>query len=114
MQPIQARQVTGGINGHGMVAPYASVLLATEGGDITVSEADLQRARQAVNALDEETAERKRLAAAQSEAIAALQPDGVVLTPPHSENQQIIRLLAKNNISLGKKEARCSPSGTIK
>lgn len=35
-------------------------------------------------------------------AIAALQPDGVVLTPPHSENQQIIRLLAKNNISFAR------------
>ncbi len=31
-------------------------------------------------------------------AIAALQPDGVILTPPHSENPQIIRLLAKNAI----------------
>ena len=31
-------------------------------------------------------------------AIAALQPDGVILTPPHSENQQITRLLASRNI----------------
>ncbi len=31
-------------------------------------------------------------------AISALQPDGVILTPPHSENLQITRLLAKRNI----------------
>jgi LacI family transcriptional regulator len=31
-------------------------------------------------------------------AIAALQPDGVILTPPHSENPLITGLLAKNNI----------------
>jgi LacI family transcriptional regulator len=31
-------------------------------------------------------------------AIAALQPDGVILTPPHSENHQITGLLAKLNI----------------
>ncbi|WP_298469401.1 LacI family DNA-binding transcriptional regulator [uncultured Erythrobacter sp.] len=31
-------------------------------------------------------------------AIAALQPDGVILTPPHSENELITKLLAKRNI----------------
>lgn len=31
-------------------------------------------------------------------AIAALQPDGVILTPPHSENDQITGLLASQNI----------------
>jgi LacI family transcriptional regulator len=31
-------------------------------------------------------------------AIASLQPDGVILTPPHSENPLIVGLLAKNNI----------------
>ncbi|MEL6531088.1 MAG: substrate-binding domain-containing protein, partial [Pseudomonadota bacterium] len=31
-------------------------------------------------------------------AIAALQPDGVILTPPHSENEQITKLLAQRNI----------------
>lgn len=31
-------------------------------------------------------------------AIAALQPDGVILTPPHSENKLITGLLAKKNI----------------
>ncbi len=31
-------------------------------------------------------------------ALSALQPDGVILTPPHSENRQITRLLAKRNI----------------
>ncbi|MFL0355662.1 LacI family DNA-binding transcriptional regulator [Erythrobacter sp. GH1-10] len=30
--------------------------------------------------------------------VAALQPDGVILTPPHSENPQITRLLAERNI----------------
>ena len=30
--------------------------------------------------------------------IAALQPDGVILTPPHSENRQITELLAEKNI----------------
>ena len=30
--------------------------------------------------------------------VAALQPDGVILTPPHSENPQITRLLAQRNI----------------
>jgi LacI family transcriptional regulator len=33
-----------------------------------------------------------------SAAIAALQPDGIILTPPHSENQLIVDLLAKRNI----------------
>lgn len=33
-----------------------------------------------------------------SATIAALQPDGVILTPPHSENQLITGLLAKKNI----------------
>ncbi|MFN7324862.1 MAG: LacI family DNA-binding transcriptional regulator, partial [Sphingomonadales bacterium] len=33
-----------------------------------------------------------------SAAIAALQPDGIILTPPHSENTQITRLLAERNI----------------
>ena len=31
-------------------------------------------------------------------AIAALQPDGIILTPPHSENSQITRLLADHTI----------------
>jgi LacI family transcriptional regulator len=31
-------------------------------------------------------------------AIASLQPDGVILTPPHSENPLIVGLLAKHNI----------------
>ena len=30
--------------------------------------------------------------------VSALQPDGVILTPPHSENEQIKRLLAQRNI----------------
>lgn len=30
--------------------------------------------------------------------LSALQPDGVILTPPHSENRQITRLLAQRNI----------------
>ena len=30
--------------------------------------------------------------------VSALQPDGVILTPPHSENDQITRLLAERNI----------------
>jgi LacI family transcriptional regulator len=33
-----------------------------------------------------------------SAAIAALQPDGIILTPPHSENQLIVDLLVKRNI----------------
>ena len=43
-----------------------------------------------------------------SAAIAALQPDGVILTPPHSENPLITGLLAKRNIPfarIGSKEA---------
>ena len=31
-------------------------------------------------------------------AIAALQPDGIILTPPHSDNAQIVTLLAEQNI----------------
>ena len=31
-------------------------------------------------------------------AIAALQPDGIILTPPHSDNQQIVAFLAAQNI----------------
>ena len=31
-------------------------------------------------------------------AIAALQPDGIILTPPHSDNAQIVTLLAQQNI----------------
>jgi LacI family transcriptional regulator len=31
-------------------------------------------------------------------AIAALQPDGIILTPPHSDNPQIVRFLAGQNI----------------
>lgn len=31
-------------------------------------------------------------------AIAALQPDGIILTPPHSDNAQIVRLLAEQRI----------------
>ncbi|TRD11806.1 LacI family transcriptional regulator [Erythrobacter insulae] len=33
-----------------------------------------------------------------SATVSALQPDGVILTPPHSENPQITRLLAQRNI----------------
>jgi len=35
-------------------------------------------------------------------AIAALQPDGVILTPPHSQNPLIIRLLAEAGISFAR------------
>ncbi|MFN3229429.1 MAG: LacI family DNA-binding transcriptional regulator, partial [Asticcacaulis sp.] len=35
-------------------------------------------------------------------AIAALQPDGVILTPPHSENPKITRLLAKHGIAFAR------------
>lgn len=31
-------------------------------------------------------------------AIAALQPDGIILTPPHSDNAQIVKFLAEQNI----------------
>lgn len=31
-------------------------------------------------------------------AIASLQPDGIILTPPHSDNPQIVRLLAKQQL----------------
>ena len=31
-------------------------------------------------------------------AIAALQPDGIILTPPHSDNPQLVHLLARQNI----------------
>jgi LacI family transcriptional regulator len=37
-----------------------------------------------------------------SAAIAALQPDGIILTPPHSENPLIIGLLAKHNIAFAR------------
>lgn len=37
-----------------------------------------------------------------SAAIAALQPDGVILTPPHSHNPLILRLLAERNIGLAR------------
>jgi LacI family transcriptional regulator len=33
-----------------------------------------------------------------SASIAALQPDGVLLTPPHSDNQQIVRFLAESGL----------------
>ena len=35
-------------------------------------------------------------------AIAALQPDGVVLTPPHSQNMAIVRLLAEREIAFAR------------
>ena len=35
-------------------------------------------------------------------AIAALQPDGVILTPPHSQNPVILRLLEENGISFAR------------
>ena len=35
-------------------------------------------------------------------AIAALQPDGVLLTPPHSQNSRIVDLLAERHISLAR------------
>ncbi|MBW4330401.1 LacI family transcriptional regulator [Stakelama sp. CBK3Z-3] len=35
-------------------------------------------------------------------AIAALQPDGVILTPPHSQNQRVIELLRKHQISVAR------------
>ena len=34
--------------------------------------------------------------------LAALQPDGVILTPPHSENKQITRLLAQRGIAFAR------------
>lgn len=34
--------------------------------------------------------------------LSALQPDGVILTPPHSENRQITRLLAQRNIAFAR------------
>lgn len=34
--------------------------------------------------------------------LAALQPDGVILTPPHSENRQIIRLLSQQGIAFAR------------
>ena len=34
--------------------------------------------------------------------LSALQPDGVILTPPHSENSQITRLLAQRNIAFAR------------
>jgi LacI family transcriptional regulator len=34
--------------------------------------------------------------------LSALQPDGVILTPPHSENKQITRLLAQRNIAFAR------------
>lgn len=37
-----------------------------------------------------------------SATIAALQPDGVILTPPHSENRQITDLLAKKHIPMAR------------
>lgn len=37
-----------------------------------------------------------------SAAVAALQPDGVVLTPPHSQNPLILRLLAEQGISIAR------------
>lgn len=42
-------------------------------------------------------------------AIAALQPDGVILTPPHSDNGQLVRLLAGQSIPfarIGSKDTR--------
>lgn len=35
-------------------------------------------------------------------AIAALQPDGIILTPPHSQNQRIINLLDEHKISIAR------------
>ncbi|WNO54303.1 LacI family DNA-binding transcriptional regulator [Stakelama saccharophila] len=35
-------------------------------------------------------------------AIAALQPDGVILTPPHSQNRQIVDLLDEHNITIAR------------
>lgn len=42
-------------------------------------------------------------------AIAALRPDGVILTPPHSENPQLIELLAERGIACATIGARSQP-----
>ena len=39
-------------------------------------------------------------------AIAALQPDGIILTPPHSDNPQILETLARHNIPFARIDAR--------
>lgn len=43
--------------------------------------------------------------------IAALQPDGVILTPPHSENPLITNLLAKHNIPFARIGSRDGGAG---
>jgi LacI family transcriptional regulator len=44
-------------------------------------------------------------------AIAALQPDGIILTPPHSDNQQIVDLLAEQKIPFARIGSKRNGSG---
>lgn len=44
-------------------------------------------------------------------AIAALQPDGIILTPPHSDNQQIVDLLADQKIPFARIGSKRNGSG---
>jgi len=44
-------------------------------------------------------------------AIAALQPDGIILTPPHSDNPQLVRLLARQNIPFARIGSQETGSG---
>jgi LacI family transcriptional regulator len=44
-------------------------------------------------------------------AIAALQPDGIILTPPHSENRQITELLAARHIPFARIGSRAAGPG---
>ena len=44
-------------------------------------------------------------------AIAALQPDGIILTPPHSDNAQIVTLLAEQNIPFARIGSKQSGHG---
>ena len=48
-------------------------------------------------------------------ALAALQPDGAILTPPHSDNQEILRILTRHHVpyarigALGDEDGHCPP-----
>ncbi|HQS69688.1 MAG: LacI family transcriptional regulator [Novosphingobium sp. 28-62-57] len=46
-----------------------------------------------------------------SAAIAALQPDGAILTPPHSDNPQILEVLARHNIPFARIGAQSGEHG---
>lgn len=46
-----------------------------------------------------------------SAAIAALQPDGIILTPPHSDNQQIVSFLAASHIPFVRIGSRSTSAG---